>query len=306
MNRREFLIWQAKTALWLGAGTSGLLLPRKGLADTGPDLAVTTGAPGAATRAAVELVGGMSTYVKKGSRVVIKPNMSFAQPPERGTTTHPEVVATLTSMCLEAGASRVRVLDHTLNNKERCLEQTGIRDLCEPLGRDIVQGMSDSDQFRESEIPQGEAMRSTEVMKEVLDADVLIAAPTAKHHGSTGVSLAMKGMMGLIYNRSIMHWRYDLHTAIVDLCTLLRPALTVIDAAWVLTSNGPGGPGDVERMDTVIASADMVAADAQAVTLVKWYGQAVEPRMVKHIRLAHERGLGRMDIENLRVQRVDV
>ena len=101
-----------------------------------------------------------------------------------------------------------------------------------------------------------------------------------------------------------MHWRYDLHTSIVDLCTVVKAHLTVIDATRVLSTNGPGGPGKVLKENTVIASADMVAADAFTVASFEWYGKKYQPKQVRHIREAHERGLGRMDIENLKVKTV--
>ena len=305
ISRRRFLQWQAKSAL-LVLGGAGLLVPGRGLAGTEPDIAVATGSPAAATRAAVELLGGMPGFVRTGHKVVIKPNMSFAHDPDMATTTHPEVVRTLAAMCLEAGAAQVRVLDNPLSTAELCLERTGIRDACRPLGRDIVQERSGARHFQEVEIPQGTSMRRTDVVKDVLEADVLIAAPVAKHHGSTGVSLSMKGMMGLIQNRSVMHWRYNLHESIVDLCTVLKADLTVIDATRALTTNGPGGPGEVVRPRAVIASRDMVAADATAVSMIPWYGRSLAPRQVKPIRLAPERGFGRMDIENLRTDRVEV
>ena len=156
--------------------------------------------------------------------------------------------------------------------------------------------------FRPTAIPGGKEMRETDVMREVLEADVLIAAPVAKSHSAAGVSLSMKGMMGLIWDRGIMHWRYDLDASIVDLASLLKPQLVVIDATEALTTNGPSGPGKVVRYDTIIASRDMVAADAQAVNTVRWYGAAMKARQVPHIRLAHARGLGRMDVENLVVR----
>jgi uncharacterized protein (DUF362 family) len=111
-------------------------------------------------------------------------------------------------------------------------------------------------------------------------------------------------MMGLIYDRGIMHWRYNLSESIVDLASLLTPQLVVVDVSEALTTNGPSGPGKVIRYDQIIASRDMVAADAQAVSTVKWYGRSMKPRQVEHIRLAHERGLGRMDVENLVVRMV--
>lgn len=103
-----------------------------------------------------------------------------------------------------------------------------------------------------------------------------------------------------------MHSRYSLDTSIVDLNTKVKPHLVVIDATRVLTTGGPGGPGTVITPGEVIASADPVAADATAVASYEWYGRKMQPRQVGHIRLAHERGLGRMDIENLNTRRLTV
>ena len=304
MSRRGFLKSNARLLLWAAALGAGVKLPRPVRADEVPDIAVAIGEQAAATRAAVDLLGGMARFVKPGRKVVIKPNMSFGGGPEDGTDTHPEVVRELVTLCKEAGAARVRVLDHTLRREERCIE--GIQKACEVHGDDVVQAVSRSRFFKSTPIPEGRQMTETEVMWEVLEADVLIAAPTAKSHASSGVSLSMKGMMGLIYNRGVMHSRYDLHAAIVDLASLLRPDLVVVDGSRVLSTNGPGGPGRVLPKDTIIASADMVAADAQAVAMFEWYGRKLEPRNVKHIRLAHERGLGRMDVENLALRQIQV
>jgi uncharacterized protein (DUF362 family) len=306
MNRREFLSYQAKGILWMIAGGSGILLPKKLIAAPLPDIAVVKGAPAAATRAAVDLLGGMKQFVKPGDRVVIKPNMSFPTPPERASTTHPEVVRELAVMCKEAGAERVLVLDHTLSREELCLERSGIRKACNPISKKMVFALSDDRFYKATDIPEGKSMTSTDIMKEVLKSDVLIAAPVAKSHSATGISLSLKGMMGLNYDRSVMHRKYDLHTSIVDLCTILKADLTVIDGTRVLSTNGPGGPGKVLKGDTIIASKDMVAADAYAVSIFEWYGKRFKPRQVRHIREAHERGLGRMDVENLYVKAIDL
>lgn len=302
MDRRSFLKHNARIILWSTALCYGIRLPRPAGAADIPDIAVATGNRTAATRAAVDLLGGMGRFVKPGQKVVIKPNMSFAGGPEDATDTNPEVVRELVAMCREAGAERVRVLDHTLRREERCIE--GVQKACEVHGDNIVQAVSRSRFFKETPIPEGRQMTETDVMREVLEADVLIAAPVAKSHSGAGVSLSMKGMMGLVYNRGVMHSRYDLHESIVDLATLLKPDLVVVDGSRVLSTNGPGGPGHVLKMDTIIASTDMVAADAQAVSMFEWYGQKLKPRNVKHIRIAHERGLGRMDVENLRLKQI--
>lgn len=305
MNRRDFLKYQLTGALWLTAGASGLIRPSLASAAALPDLTVATGRPGPATRAAVELLGGMGQFVKKGDRVLIKPNMSFATPPERASNTHPEVVAALAAMCREAGASTVLILDNPLARAESCLTNSGIPDACAQIQDDMVHMVTDDSLYQETDLPQGVKLTRADIMKAALKSDVLIAAPQAKSHSWAGVSLSLKGMMGLIYNRSVLH-RLGLQTAIVDLATRLKADLTVVDATRVLTTNGPSGPGKVIEPNQVIASRDMVAADAYTVASFEWYGQMYQPRQVPHIREAHERGLGRMDLENLAIRTVSV
>ncbi len=306
MNRREILKNQVTGLLWMFAGGSGILIPGKALAAGAPDLAVVKGAAAGGARAAVGLLGGMEAFVKPGARVVIKPNMSFPSSPGRASNTSPEVVRELAVMCKEAGAAKVLVLDHTLGPADACLEKSGIRAACASVSGNMVHALNDDSLFRAADIPEGKTMRRTEIMKEVLKSDVLIAAPTAKSHSGAGVSLSMKGMMGLIYDRGAMHGRYDLHTSIVDLCTVLKADLTVIDGSRVLSTNGPRGPGKVLKTNTIIASKDMVAADAYAVSAFEWWGKRFKPSRVRHIREAHERGLGRMDVENLRIRTIQV
>ncbi|MFP4168452.1 MAG: DUF362 domain-containing protein [Desulfonatronovibrionaceae bacterium] len=303
-TRREFLKWQAGAALTVAGSVSGV--PQRLWAAPDPDLAVVSGGPGEATRAAVKLLGGMGAFVSSGQKVVIKPNMSFDNQPEMGTTTHPEVVSALAGMCLEAGASSVLIPDHTLRSPKACVENSGIRAACSSLPNSEVRALDGSKGFVATDIPGGEHFTETDVLREVLEADVLIAAPVAKHHSATGVSLSMKGMMGLIADRGVMHRRYELHTAIADLSRLLRADLTVIDVTRALTTKGPSGPGKVERLDTVVASRDMVAADAKVAAMVSWYGQKISAGKVDHIRIAHEWGLGRMDIDNLDVRQLEL
>jgi uncharacterized protein (DUF362 family) len=305
MDRREFIKKSVKCATYVTTGLAlGDTWGGRVWAENPPDSVVAVGDPGPATKAAVAALGGMGRFVGHGDKVVIKPNMSFANPPEMATTTHPDVVRQLVSMCLNVGASKVLVLDNPLRGVEQCLERSGLKVACEFDQRSQVAGLADKRFFQEVPVPKGMNLKSTWVMKSVLESDVLISAPVAKSHSATGVSLAMKGMMGLIYDRHEFHRDMDLDTAIVDLCTLLVPKLTVIDASRILSTGGPGGPGKVLAMRKIITSANMVSADALAVTLGTWYGKKFKPRQVKHIMMAHERGLGRMDVENLVVKEV--
>lgn len=302
-NRREFLRdGLISTTAFMVGGTPGFLSGTLAQAADSPDIVVSHGRdPGTITRAAVNSLGGMKRFVKPGQRVVIKPNMSFASGPERASNTHPAVVREVALMCAQAGASRIAILDYTLADPKDCLALSRIPELCADVANTYVNHVRSKRLFREVPVKNGQEIKSICVVSEVLDAEVLIAVPKGKSHSSAGVSLSMKGMMGLIYDRRSFHGRYDLHRAIVDMASVLKPALVVVDGTSILSSGGPGGPGKVIPMNLVIASSDMVAADAQMVALGTWYGRKFRPNQVRHIRVAAERGLGRFDIESLKV-----
>lgn len=307
INRRQFLKVQGAALTFCAASTfvpGGLISSLTSFAQSFPDVVVVKGRPAQATREAVNLLGGMGAFVKPGQKVVIKPNMSFVANVDSAANTHPEVVAALAALCREAGASSVLVLDHAFQSGNRSLEASGILAACESIGVGICRNVTQSRNYQEADFEKALQMRGNAIIKDVLEADVLIAAPVAKTNSSTGVSLSVKGQMGLILDRNVMHYRYDLDTAIVDLCQRLKPSLVVIDASRVLASNGPYGPGTVLRPGEIIASRDPVAADAMAVASYQWYGRNMKPRQVGHLVMASKRGLGRIDVENMNVKKV--
>jgi uncharacterized protein (DUF362 family) len=139
----------------------------------------------------------------------------------------------------------------------------------------------------------------------VLEADKFINLPTAKSHSATGVSLGMKGLMGLIWDRGALH-QMNLHQAIADLATVIRPDLTIIDATRAMTSGGPGGPGKTVQLDTVIAGTDPVAVDSYAVGITQWYNKSFSGKSVKYIVAASELGLGEIDTAKMQIKEVKV
>jgi len=296
MTRRKFLQGAAS-----GIALSLASHPPFAFAKEEYDLAVISGDPASATRKALEALGGISRFVKKGQRVVLKPNMSFSRTPEFATTTHPQVVVTVAQACIEAGAQQVLVLDHTLHRAELCLERAGVREACKNIPGVHVLALQERKFFREIKIPQGKVLERVEVMKEVLDNSVLINLPVAKSHSATGVSMGIKGLMGLIWDREIFHSQVNMNQALADLATVIKPQLTLLDATRALTSGGPGGPGEVKKLNLVIAGVDPVAVDSYGVSLVPWYGQNFKGRQVEHLLMAHQRGSGKIDIDQLNV-----
>ncbi|MFH1679488.1 MAG: DUF362 domain-containing protein [Candidatus Eisenbacteria bacterium] len=309
MNRRRFL------RFGIGALAGGVALPWIGGARAEepvspekaarfPEIALARGDAKDATRRALAALGGIGRFVPSGAVVLIKPNASFPSPPEWGATTHPEVVASLIALCLEAGARRVFVADHTMQDPDTCFEVSGTRAAVAPFSEAKLVSLDDRKAYRAIEIPGGKALRKAEIPVLLEKADVFINAPTAKSHAATAVSLGLKNLMGLVWDRNVFHQEIDLHQGIADLGTALRPNLTVLDAQSVLKTGGPAGPGDVEMLGAVVAGIDPVAVDAYGVGLSSWNGQTLLPGHVGYIRHAAAHGLGTFDRKAIRVEEV--
>jgi uncharacterized protein (DUF362 family) len=111
----------------------------------------------------------------------------------------------------------------------------------------------------------------------------------------------MKNLMGLIRDREAIH--ANLGQRLADLTGLFQPRLTVVDAVRMLMANGPTGGNldDVKQMNTIIASPDVVAADSYAATLF-----GMQPEELLYIQAGTQRGLGRSDLKNLRIEEINV
>jgi len=257
--------------------------------------------PAAITRAAIEVLGSIASFVSSGYDVIIKPNIcTDYHPPEYATTTNPTVVGTLVSVCLEAGAKRVRVMDFPFGGTAKSAYAiSGIADAVEAAGGEM-HVMSHS-KYTKVDIPQGRDLHSVYIYPDILEADLLINVPIAKDHGSTRLTLGAKNLMGVILDRNMMHM--NLSQRIADLTSLVLPTLTVIDAVRILTANGPTGGdlGDVKQMDTVIASRDIVAADAYATTLFGLTGSDIG-----YIQACADMGLGSMDLSNIDLREISL
>jgi uncharacterized protein (DUF362 family) len=306
LTRREFL--RKTYGLGMALGLASLipsLDPLGAEEKARVDLAVVKGEPDAAVRKAVALIGGISSFVSKGAKVLIKPNMSFASPPSWGSTTNPKVVRSVCELCIEAGAKQIIVLDHTLRSPESCLREAGIKDAVSDLDSVAVVTANSERLFTNVKIPDGEALKETMVARQVEKCDCLINMPCAKSHGATGVSFGMKNLMGLVWDRQYFHEKTDLNKAIAELARLIRPHLIILDASRALLTGGPSGPGKVQVLGTVVAGTDQVAVDSFATTLAPWYGQTFTGSQVRHIVEAHRLGLGEIDLERIRIERVD-
>jgi uncharacterized protein (DUF362 family) len=259
------------------------------------------GEPEQLTRAAIAALGGMERFVRPGDDVIVKPNICLGYHSyEYAATTNPWVVAELVRLCLQAGARQVRVMDSPFaSGPEQAYRKSGIQEQVEAAGGKME--IMPAFKFVSTEIPQGLDLRQWDLYDDALKADVLINVPIAKDHGLARLTLGMKNLMGLIRNRPAMH--RNLGQRLADLASRFQPTLTVVDAVRILTAHGPTGGNldDVRKLDTVIASPDIVAADSYAATLFQ-----LQPDDLAYVRAATEMGLGRSDLASLKIEELTV
>ena len=268
-----------------------------------PDLVVVRGGePEEMVRRALDSLGGIQRFVPSGARVVVKPNICVDyRSYEYAATTNPWLVGALVKLCLEAGAASVQVFDFPFGGTpEGAYKTSGIQEQVEAAGGRME--IMSAFKYAKTDIPLGVNLKKTQAYQDALEADVLIDVPIAKHHGTTRLTLGMKNLMGLILDRGAIHSR-GIGQCIADLASLFRPALTVIDAIRILTASGPTGGdlADVQQLDTIIASPDIVAADSYATGLF-----GLSPRDIAYIPAAADMGLGRMDLENLTIEEISL
>ncbi len=303
MNRRNFLKEMARY-------TAGLtlmpplfsILPQARGESPPPLLAVGEGNDYAALVSKVlGPWGGMKAFVKKGDRVVVKPNIGWDRTPEQGANTHPEIVKTVMKLALEAGASQVLAFDRPVNEERRCYVNSGIKAAVESLNDRRAQCLfMDSRKFVPVRIARGKSISEWEFYRDALEADAYINLPVAKQHSSSGLTLGLKNIMGVIGgSRGKIH--FNLGQRIADLNTVLKPKLTLMDATRILLRNGPQGGDlkDVKVLNTLLASTDTVAVDAYATT---FFG--LKPEEVESTKAAYQFGLGEMDLKKIKIVRV--
>ncbi len=304
ISRREFLRLVVAGGFTSAFGRNLLTLTDHEAVATEFDMTVARGSsasPTALVHAAIAALGGIELFVKPGNDVIIKPNIVAADYSfEYAAYTNPEVVGAITALCVEAGAGRVRMMDRPAGGTcEQVYARSGIGDAVTSAGGD-VEIMSDI-KYRKVDIPEGRDISSWTVYGDVLDADVLINVPIAKHHSLSKLTLSMKNLMGVITQRNKFH--RNLGQRLADLTSLIRPTLTIMDAVNILMNRGPrgGNLSDVKQMNTIIASQDFVATGAYAATFFGQTGADIDA-----LRLGAEMGLGTLDLDSLRIEEIAV
>ena len=246
---------------------------------------------------ALDLLGGIGRFVQKGQKVLLKPNMLSAKPPERGITTHPVILEALIREIRSAGGE-VWIGDSpsgAIKGIRRCWENTGYKELSERTGVKLINFEAGGTVVREMED------RKYHFAKAVFEADVVINLPKFKTHGFTLYTGAIKNLFGTLpgFQKATFHKRYPhpghFSRILVDLYECIRPQLHVMDGVLGMEGNGPA-TGHLRETGLILASEDGVALDAVAGHLMGFREDEIDA-----VRIAGERGIGEHRLDRIAI-----
>ena len=304
MKRREFI---SKSVCFAGAGFTFLSLEEAFGSNTYNSqasydlIALMGGEADEMFEKGIAELGGIKNFVKAGQTVVVKPNIGWDRAPEFAANTNPQLVSKIVTECISAGAKEVFVFDNSLDNWQRAYASSDIERAAKAAGAIVITGNSQVN-YKDVTIPQGKSLKAAKVHEKILECDVFINLPVLKHHDGAQISLAMKNLMGIVWDRRFWH-NNNLDQCIADMVTYRKPDLNIIDGYRVLKRNGPKGVSvnDASLEKAQIISTDIVAADAAAARIF-----GVEPETIRHIKIANDMGLGVMDLSKLNINRIKV
>jgi len=245
---------------------------------------------------AIDLLGGISRFVRPGDRVLLKPNLLSSHAPEKRVTTDPAVVLTVAGLVKDAGGKPFIGDSPALDSFKSVSAKTGMVDVAHRLGIELVE----LNQPIPVSMPAGTIFKKLEIASQALNADVVINLPKLKTHAQMLFTLGVKNLFGTIVAQRKAEWHYmagvdrdtfaSLH---LDIYSTVKPALTVMDGVWGMEGHGPAN-GTPRRINLMCASEDAVAMDVGICHIL-----GVPLRSFPLYREAKARGIGETDVHQI-------
>jgi len=250
----------------------------------------------ASLRRAIDLLGGISSFIKPQSRVLVKPNLLMAKAPEFAITTHPEIVRAVIKLLKEINC-KIYVGDgpsvwgYQIENVGQVYEQTGIKKVCSEENVELVE--FNKRRWREKKFP---------LTIWLDECDYLVSIPKFKTHDLTTLTGAVKNLFGLVSGtyKTELHKKYfdtgDFSGVLVDIYEQAKPALTVVDGILAIEGDGPATSGKIRKTDLLLAGSDCVAIDSILALIM-----GIKPQDILTSKYAAERGLGISDVNSIEI-----
>ena len=249
----------------------------------------------AAIQKAVDMLGGISVFAKRGEKILIKPNVLIGTAPDKGVTTHPAVFRAVGELLKEAGAIVSYGDSPSFGKAEPNLRKSGLKQIGDRLGFIVA----DFDSGRSVTHKDALLVKKFVVANGVLDSDGLVSLPKLKTHGLVRFTGAVKNQFGCVPGllKSQYHVKlpdpYDFATMLVDLNTLIKPRLHIMDGIVAMEGNGPRS-GKLKRLNVLLLSSDPIALDATACRIAY-----LDPEIVPTSKPGEKAGLGTYHVENV-------
>lgn len=251
----------------------------------------------AVTRAVDEL-GGIDRFVKKGDRVLLKANLLIARTPDKLVTTSPEIVRAAARLVKKAGGKPYIGDSPAMGTAEKVAAKSGIGDVARAEGIEVV----NFHQPVEVDNPSGSTFKKYKIDRTILESDVIINLPKLKTHGQMTLTLGVKNLFGVIPGPRKTQWHLaagadKLHFAgmLVDLYRKVSPQLTIMDGIVAMHGNGPQN-GDAKQVGLVMASEDAVALDAVICAIV-----GLRKERMPTLLAAEQMGVGQTNLKNITI-----
>ena len=250
------------------------------------------GAVRQAILSSIDLLGGMSSFVKSGEKVVLKPNLEAPRHSRTAATTSMVFVERLIELTRRAGGDPIVAEGPFMNYDTKAVFKiTGVDEVCKRLGVDLVD-LNDTETIM-VEVPRGKAHKRLRIPRIVMEADRLINLPKLKTHHLTTLTCAMKNLKGILpgMDKQLSHVR-GLHQAIVDINKIVESDLVIVDGVTAMEGMGPTF-GDAFPLGLVIAGTNNLAVDTVCARIM-----GLEPDDVEHLKIAcHDFSVKPDDVE---------
>lgn len=242
--------------------------------------------------------GGIETIVKKGSKVLLKPNFLKESEPEDCIITHPTLIEAVAERVLKAGATPIIGDSPAFGSIEKITRRVGLHIFAERLGIDIIE----LDKPRKVSIDCGGRKFSLTVSSRALDVDAIINLPKLKAHVQVLFTAGVKNLYGCVSgkqkawrhfkSKNDLEWYADMLIANYQ---LVKPSFTIVDGIMAMEKKGPTG-GLPKDVSLVVGGIDVIAIDRVVAEIL-----SISPETVPILRAAKRMGIGEQDLSKIEI-----
>lgn len=250
-----------------------------------------------AIQTGLDLLGGVSIFVMPGERILMKPNVLFGSNPEKCVTTHPAVFRAVGQTLKDAGANVYYGDSPAFGKCETNMRKANLKQIGDELGFTLA----DFDSGRHVSHKDALLIKKFIIANGVLDSDGLVSLPKLKTHPLVRFTGAVKNQFGCVpgIRKGQYHSKlpdpYDFATMLVDLNTLVKPRLYIMDGIMAMEGNGPRS-GKPKKLNVLLLSSDPIALDATACRIID-----LDPEFVPTSKPGEEASLGTYHIDYIEI-----